>query len=831
MRSYSLLNVETLEDRVTPAILTVTSLADSEVGDGQLTLREAIDAAEQDADINADVTAHRSGDYGADIIRFNLPGSGSHTITLTSTLPELSDPAGLTIDGLSQPGANSNKLLIELNGSDATDIAISVTSSNNVIRGLMVTHFTDNGISLVGLSATGNTIAGNGLANNGNGIRIGNASENTIGGTSDADRNLIQNNLVDGIIIDGANAGNNQVLGNIIKSNGGSGIVISDGFSSLISNGNIITANASNGIQILGSASGNSILGNAIYNNTGLGIDLGGDGVTANDPQDGDGGPNNLQNFPLIIAANGSTINGSINSSANSTFRIELFAGPSANGAGQSYFGAVTVTTDDSGNATFSTVYNSIAGQPWITATATLLDNGSAIETSEFSAAIQESGTGSGGNPATGNSLVVTNTNDSGAGSLRQAIITANSLPTADTITFDASYFATPRTITLTSPLTLTDQAATTIVGLPWLTISGDGKTRILQVDPGAVATLNSLILTRAATAYSAGAVNNRGSLTLINSVISYNFANGDGGGVYNSGSLTLKNSTFLGNVTLGNGGGIYNSGVLTIDTSTIANNSANQGAGVLNLGTLNVSNSTIAYNTATSIGGGILAVLPSVILTNSIIADNSAVAATTANLSGSINANSSSYNLIGAGSSGGLINGINGNKVNVLAMLGQLGYYEGPTPTIALLPGSPALDSGTGTTADQRGINPVSRRDIGAFESRGFTVIIISGDPQSTTVGQPFSAALSIKVIANAAVEPVAGGIIYNYIAANSAGAAAILSAASTIIDANGNATVLATANSIAGSYGIYIGPGGTNPAYFRLTNTPTTASRIKSA
>ena len=83
--------------------------------------------------------------------------------------------------------------------------------------------------------------------------------------------------------------------------------------------------------------------------------------------------------------------------------------------------------------------------------------------------------------------------------------------------------------------------------------------------------------------------------------------------------------------------------------------------------------------------------------------------------------------NLIGVGGSDGLVNGQNGNMVGVAApLLGSLGSYGGPTQTIPLLPGSPAIDAGTSSgapTTDQRGENRVGAVDIGAFESQGFTL------------------------------------------------------------------------------------------------------------
>ena len=101
---------------------------------------------------------------------------------------------------------------------------------------------------------------------------------------------------------------------------------------------------------------GLAIEGNSIFSNGGLGIDLNRDGVTPNDilPGDPDTGPNNLQNFPVLTSVSSSggttTINGTLNSTPNTTFRIEFFANdmldPSGNGEGQIFLGSTSVMTD-----------------------------------------------------------------------------------------------------------------------------------------------------------------------------------------------------------------------------------------------------------------------------------------------------------------------------------------------------------------------------------------------------------------------------------------------------------------------------------------------------
>ena len=171
------------------------------------------------------------------------------------------------------------------------------------------------------------------------------------------------------------------------------------------------------------------------------------------------------------------------------------------------------------------------------------------------------------------------------------------------------------------------------------------------------------------------------------------------------------------------------NEGTATVTNSTIANNSDVGGFGGGIDGSITGVNDTIAYNTATYGGGGLSGDFT---LNNSLIALNTSGTGTPDDISGTVSS-ASAYNLIGIGGSGGLVNGTNGNQVGVANPgLGPLAYYGGPTQTIALLPGSPAIDMGSNAlavdpstgqplTTDQRGpgflriVNGTV--DIGAYE------------------------------------------------------------------------------------------------------------------
>jgi parallel beta-helix repeat protein len=189
--------------------------------------------------------------------------------------------------------------------------------------------------------------------------------------------------------------------------------------------GNVIAHNGTAGVLVTG-GTGHAILRNSIFANTGLGIDIGPGGVTANDGGDGDAGANNLQNFPLLAVAAGG-VQGTLNSTPNAAFAIHFYGNtacdPSGNGEGETYLGTVSVTTDANGAAPIP-LFTATAGQ-LVTATAT----SSANDTSEFSNCLAAS--------AGATTYAVSNTNDSGPGSLRQAILSANqNTGFVDTIAF-----------------------------------------------------------------------------------------------------------------------------------------------------------------------------------------------------------------------------------------------------------------------------------------------------------------------------------------------------------------------------------------------------------
>jgi hypothetical protein len=195
--------------------------------------------------------------------------------------------------------------------------------------------------------------------------------------------------------------------------------------------------------------------------------------------------------------------------------------------------------------------------------------------------------------------FTVTNTNDSGPGSLREAIEQANANAGADEIAFADGVSGT---ITLSSSLpTITDEAGLVIDGGGDVTVSGLSRAGS-DVGPGAVLWLRNL------TTIGLG-IKNSGTLEVTNSTISGNFEE-FGGGIYNSGTLKVTNSTISRNTAEIAGAGIYNSdsGTLEVTNSTIWRNSTfsdGTGGGIYNRGTLEVTNSTIATNYGGDFGSG----------------------------------------------------------------------------------------------------------------------------------------------------------------------------------------------------------------------------------
>ena len=347
-----------------------------------------------------EIFAAGSGGTG-NVVQGNLIGTdvtGTNRLANTDDGVLIGQGSNNTIGGTTVAARN----IISGNGGSGVDIVVYSTgavASNNLIQGNFI------GTNASGTAALGNTNGG---------VIIDASRDNTIGGSSAGAGNLISGNNISGIFIQGGNSANNVIQGNLIgtKANGidplGNG---RDGmyFSSvspasnntvggtISGQSNVVAFNGRIGVFVNGGTN-NAISGNSIFGNTGLGIDLGVAGVTPNDPGDGDSGANNLQNFPVLTSASSgggnTTIQGNLNSTASTAFRVEFFSNtscdPSGNGEGQTFVGFTSVTTV--GNDAAINVAAPVAVTPgqFITSTATDLNG----NTSEFSACVQVTASG-----------------------------------------------------------------------------------------------------------------------------------------------------------------------------------------------------------------------------------------------------------------------------------------------------------------------------------------------------------------------------------------------------------------------------------------------------
>lgn len=315
---------------------------------------------------------------------------------------------------------------------------------------------------------------------------------------------------------------------------------------------------------------------------------------------------------------------------------------------------------------------------------------------------------------------------------------------------------------------TLNLQGVTVTGGL--VTGSEDGGG--IRNDGGTVSIVDSVI-TGNVSQDDAGGINNTGDLTLTRVTVSDNAATRTGGGIRNAGTLTINASTIGGasdpldplavdlrNTSVLAGGGIVNlgTGVLVVNNTTIAGNvassSAAQGAGLYSIGTATLTNVTISENEAGGAGGGLAVAGGSTMLLNTLIGGNTTVV-------GGPNRNdffqvssglitSLGNNFVQDGDPFGTLNSpfvdpnpmmpvqpnVNGDIIGIDPLISSLSDNGGPTATVAVMPGSLAIDAGADTTdaTDQRGIirglddfsiaNAGQRGiDIGAYETGGFFV------------------------------------------------------------------------------------------------------------
>ena len=358
--------------------------------------------------------------------------------------------------------------------------------------------------------------------------------------------------------------------------------------------------------------------------------------------------------------------------------------------------------------------------------------------------------------------ITVTNTNDSGPGSLRQALVDSHD---GDTINFDPG--VTGQTVTLTSgELLISKNITISGPGANLLAVSRAAKApffRIFHVMSGHTVTIEGLMISNGSVfnGFGGGILNDQSALTMDSCALTGNSALGQqgfGGGIFSNGSgaggnasLTITNSALSGNAAT-NGGAIENDGSsgmahLTISNSTLSGNSEN---GIFSdgRGTITITNSTLSENSAVGISmfSGMLDI------GNTIL--KAAASGVNLNIGKLATVTSHGYNL-SSDDGGGFLTGP-GDQINTDPLLGPLQDNGGPTSTHALLPGSPAIDAGNPNFTpppfyDQRGANfwrvRDGRIDVGSFEVQAGTTPTPTPSPTPTATATPTCAPIWVVV------------------------------------------------------------------------------------
>jgi hypothetical protein len=429
--------------------------------------------------------------------------------------------------------------------------------------------------------------------------------------------------------------------------------------------------------------------------------------------------------------------------------------------------------------------------------------------------------------------LIVTNGNDAGTGSLRN---TVNIAASGDLINFAVGV----TDVVLTSGQISIDKNLDIVAGAA-VVIRRDGPApdqRLLAIGPGNAVFIRNLEFRNGRIANTGGAIFNQGalSLDLVRFQNNQSTAGLGGGAIANSGSLQVANSTFVANTSNFAGGAIVqgNGGTMVINSSFFADNIAAQDGGAVTSQSVSapalvtIANSTFARNIAPT-GAGVITVASGAsasanmtIVASTFVDHFSGGAAVSAFVNSGAAQVSLRNNVLArtAGANvqtvnGAVINslgnnlsddasfGIAGDLINTDPLIGALGNYGGATQTYPLLPGSPAIDAGSSAgmpTVDSRGISrpQLGAFDIGAFESRGFAMTVTGGNNQIALINTAFASPLAANLVANAPIEPVQGGQVRFVVPLT--GASALIPVAT--INAAGNAASTATANLIPGGF-----------------------------
>jgi hypothetical protein len=780
------------------------------------------------------------------------PGASDLAVSGNNAVQVFDVPSGITatISGISiEDGSSSQGGGIAINGTlGLNDVTVSGNNGSYIGGGII-----NNG----SLTVTDSTVADNSAGEGGGGIMNYNGTltltGSTMSGNSGQYGGAIQN--LNSLTITNSTISQNN-------SSAGGGAIYNQG-----GNASITDSTISND-----TAGGDG--GGGIYVNNGS-VDVTNSTVTGNTGNPAAGtNAGGIVNVDGVVGVTDSTISGNSggisNGAATGTGTVSVAATIVANSAsGSDCYGTITddgYNLDDDGTCGFTAGDNDLSDKPAGLDPSGLQNNGGSTETIALepgSAAAHAVNSASlcstpdqrgitrptpcdiGAYQTA--STVVTNCNDSGTGSLRQAIIDSAS---GDTVTFASALSC--QTINLASPIDILANVTIDGSGAPnGIEVSQDSSESQdgnygevdFDIASGVTATLSGLTIdVNEDTGFGSGGIQNDGTLAVTDSTV----ANNQGPGFYNDGALTITNSTVsndLGGPDSDGGGGIVNyQGTLIISNSTLSGNTATSGThggaienddGTVSIigstisdnvtasaedgggidtqgGSLNVSNSTLSGNvggaitddggtvgvsdstfSGNSAGGGIQETDGTLTVANSTFWYNTEGSAIS-NLGGSAAVSSSTflgntgykgagglYNASGSLSVAATIISNNGKVKSCSGTITDLGYNlsdndtcgfsaanhsqsgvrpelgplednGGPTQTVGLDPGSPAIaavnSSSLCSTPDQRGVSRPTPCDIGAVQLTLPPQAITSPDSATETAGDFFSFAVTTE-------------------------------------------------------------------------------------
>ena len=703
--------LELLEDRRVLATILVDTFADVVADDGQTSLREAI--AEVATLSGGDTIEVPAGTYNlsqllGQLLVHDLSGSvtiessgGTAIVSAqqSSRVLEVSGPSVVNLDGIVVTGGSAPSGGGILNSGTLALLDSAVSNSFAGQSGGGIQNF--GSLSLVDSAVTDN------LVNSGQGGGIAN-----VGGTVSLEGSVVSGNILQfgpggGIY----NSGTLTALDSSVSNNGaffgdGGGIFNAGPFGTTTIEGSTLSGNVAG---LSGGAIGNS--GELTVSDSELQGNLG--GFT------GGGGIFNSGNATIAdstLAANAAGSGGGVSNVGLLSIADTTFSGNNTtfdSGGGLDNLGTATVADSIFANNLALSFGGGIANRGTLTVSDTTLTGNSA--------------NGDGGGLANRGSATVSDSTFelNSAGAFGGGIANDGQFGGGPALSLSGSTIAS-NTASFGGGGVFNNFAAATIENsiVEGNSAGSGGGIYNQAFFGGATVNIDASTIRNNSASFFGGGVLNFGAATMnvSASVIHDNSAGFNGGGAFNQSfsgadaSLTVTNSTLSGNTAAGSGGGIHNDGTFG------------------GIATLNVTSATISGNSAAVQGGGINN-LGSATVGNTIVAENAAPVAP--DVFGAFN--SAGYNLIGIGDgSSGF--GATGDQVGTAAspidpLLGPLQDNGGPTWTMALLPGSPAIDAGdpglAGTT-DQRGVlRPQGTGvDIGAFEVVFHTVDVAAKSP-----------------------------------------------------------------------------------------------------